>query len=36
MCFSSVLFPQPEPPRMTKTSPRFTVNDTFLRIGLPS
>src|SRR5437867_4048088 len=29
MCFSSVLLPHPEPPRMTKTSPRRTSNVTF-------
>ena len=26
MCFSSVLLPQPEPPRITNTSPRRTSN----------
>ena len=28
MCFISVDLPQPEPPRMTKTSPRATVEAT--------
>ena len=34
MCFSSVLLPQPEPPRITNTSPRFTLNEMFSRIAL--
>ena len=29
MCFSSVLLPQPEPPRITNTSPRRTSKVTF-------
>src|SRR3990172_1667849 len=28
MCFSIVLLPLPEPPRITKTSPRFTSKET--------
>src|SRR5918993_1537049 len=36
MCFSSVLLPHPEPPRITKTSPRFTSKLTFSRMVRPS
>ncbi len=30
MCFSSVLLPQPEPPRITKTSPRLDLEGDVL------
>ena len=36
MCFSSVDLPQPEPPRMTKTSPRRTSKPTCSKIVRPS
>ena len=36
MCFSSVLLPQPDPPRITNTSPRRTSKLTFSRIVRPS
>ena len=36
MCFSSVLLPQPEPPRITNTSPRRTANERSSSTGTPS
>src|SRR5580704_15875793 len=36
MCLSNVLWPQPEPPRMTNTSPRLTVKFTLCMRTLPS